>query len=1361
MQGRLAYGESGASDSCASKRNYTLIGAPGVSPSRPAPPMWGKAARFSATGDDASDGDDMQMGSPVWPAAGGSAAAYGESGASDDDDILIGSPGVSPSRPPRRMYTLSPQASPSAAHVSPPRAGGLHRALRELSAMRHAEDSPAAAAAGGSALAQKSVTKRDRRLASLTAGGSPDSPPAGAGASFGSDEAYEMDDFEIDHDSSGSAEFDAGALQRVASVQTASPGSAASPASADWAEDIEEDSLVGELVEEIADSGELIDELAEADDMIVEDIFDEELGDGGAGGGGDGGGEHHADPAAEQIRKRPAGQRPRGGGASERKSTAFAAAAQAPDEVIKWLEYENAQVGAAEPLADPEPPPRSKTTKPKLGRGGKQLGMRSKRPTIQSAGSSSDESCKGGSSDDSGGASMPPANPSLVTELSARLASLDVSAQRTLLQTLQDLDGNPTDRQSAHSLAALRLLEPEPEPEQDRLLSEPVQKAPTVPEQGPEESERHLGSRTAATTKPTQRVRLRLISNWGGDRQIGLSAVECFDSGSNLIQIASSDVSVRGVRGDKGQPSRLLKRTSAGPVSELDMWLCARPAPPLYPDVDILISADVVVSQVRVYNYGAGNSSGKEVREMELFVGEQRRWQGVLNRAGRDGGNFTDIPASKLEPAAAVAHVAPTQLEVSRQEPVAAASAAMEPALAVEDPNLRRGSSLWFGGDVQQAKAKSAAAEAATAAMPRRRRNIVEPTAAEQDADAIVAYLDRTTPADSTAVAPKDASWDSGSDADEPADDVLGELEGRGEQFGRRAAKSEVQESWDSLTLFRKHNRARLDNTDDLVAASDTTQVNVDAALEAADDLASYIDELDTLVSAAAGTPAATAVQPAEVEPEAFSISCLPSGLVLDLDIKTTWGDRYYVGLCGLELFDGDGEKIRRSALAKVEGKPSGMNDLPGYTNDPREVDNLFDGVNRTTDAFHLWLAPFTPGASHVVTVHFVQAVTLSMIRVWNYNESRTSVARGARHVEICLDKTPVFRGEISQAPGVLDGSEDDAECIFLTSDASLLKAIETAVESESESARREIEVDVELTQVARPTTSGSHRAAAQTGESELFQDVSKTAAAAAAAAPVVEVPIETPLSAADMAAPPPQVVAAARSRDSALAAADDHLSAIQIPATTPVQRVVAQAKPVAATGTVVPQPQQPMANVLDPPAGACSCRKVVLRLLSTWGDPHYIGLGGVEIIGSDGRPIPSSMVASLTANPRDLHSTPGYEGDLRRLENLLGGAQGSCDDTTMWLAPFSGSAHGRNGTNVVELEFKESIEVSGIRIWNYNKDWDSSFRGAKLVRIEADGVAIQSSRPIALRKVRTSLSRLIGASSPQLTRWSFLIQMT
>jgi hypothetical protein len=524
--------------------------------------------------------------------------------------------------------------------------------------------------------------------------------------------------------------------------------------------------------------------------------------------------------------------------------------------------------------------------------------------------------------------------------------------------------------------------------------------------------------------------------------------------------------------------------------------------------------------------------------------------------------------------------------------------------------------------------------------------------------------------------------------------------------------------------MFRKNNRARLDNASDIEDAMSTAQhdplqqVDIDTALAGAADLASYMDELDTLVSAG------NVPESREPACEDFAISCLPSGRTLEVDIRTTWGDRYYVGLCGLELFDGEGEKILRSAFKHIRADPAGMNVLPDYSNDPRTVENLFDGVNRTTDAFHLWLAPFTPGASHVVTVEFAEAVTLSMIRVWNYNENRTSVARGGRHVEIRLDTNPVFRGEIRQASGVLDGSENDAECIFLTSDASLLKAIEAAVEAESESARREIEVDVELTRSARPSTSGSHRGAAiDSGSkdvllSEAVQDyppsklsTSGTEATAAAASH--------------------------RRGDSVRATQSADLTSTQQSATVVKATVVSQSKHVLAT---VAEPQQAQttrrATSVAATVATHRCRKIVLRVLSTWGDPHYVGLGGVEVIGSDGRPILPALVESLTANPRDLNSTPGYEGDLRRLENLLSGSQGSCDDTKMWLAPFAGGAHGRHGTNVVELEFKESVEVSGIRVWNYNKDWDSSFRGARSVRIEADGVPIQASRTFVLRKV-------------------------
>ena len=54
-------------------------------------------------------------------------------------------------------------------------------------------------------------------------------------------------------------------------------------------------------------------------------------------------------------------------------------------------------------------------------------------------------------------------------------------------------------------------------------------------------------------------------------------------------------------------------------------------------------------------------------------------------------------------------------------------------------------------------------------------------------------------------------------------------------------------------------------------------------------------------------------------------------------------------------------------------------------------------GVNLTCDCAHMWLAPFTPGALHTVTVVLDVAATLGALRIWNYSKSRVGALRGAR----------------------------------------------------------------------------------------------------------------------------------------------------------------------------------------------------------------------------------------------------------------------------------------------------------------------------------------------------------------------------
>ena len=142
----------------------------------------------------------------------------------------------------------------------------------------------------------------------------------------------------------------------------------------------------------------------------------------------------------------------------------------------------------------------------------------------------------------------------------------------------------------------------------------------------------------------------------------------------------------------------------------------------------------------------------------------------------------------------------------------------------------------------------------------------------------------------------------------------------------------------------------------------------------------------------------------------------LPSGRKLTVVILTTWGDQYYVGLNSIEVFTASGEMadIQKVSfcnqaaifcrqkpkhtqcigqilalntvmfpLAQISADPADINVLPEYSNDPRVVQNLLDGVNQTRDDLHMWLAPFSPGRPHTVSLTFTSPTTLAMVRIW------------------------------------------------------------------------------------------------------------------------------------------------------------------------------------------------------------------------------------------------------------------------------------------------------------------------------------------------------------------------------------------
>ncbi|MEQ2168862.1 hypothetical protein GOODEAATRI_019032 [Goodea atripinnis] len=59
------------------------------------------------------------------------------------------------------------------------------------------------------------------------------------------------------------------------------------------------------------------------------------------------------------------------------------------------------------------------------------------------------------------------------------------------------------------------------------------------------------------------------------------------------------------------------------------------------------------------------------------------------------------------------------------------------------------------------------------------------------------------------------------------------------------------------------------------------------------------------------------------------------------------------------------------------------------------------------------------------------------------------------------------------------------------------------------------------------------------------------------------------------------------------------------------------------------------------------------LEMMMTWGDSHYMGLTGLEVVGKDGESLPLDLTI-MVASPRDLNDLPEYGHDSRTLDNNL-----------------------------------------------------------------------------------------------------------
>ncbi|XP_046378417.2 katanin-interacting protein-like isoform X2 [Haliotis rufescens] len=439
-----------------------------------------------------------------------------------------------------------------------------------------------------------------------------------------------------------------------------------------------------------------------------------------------------------------------------------------------------------------------------------------------------------------------------------------------------------------------------------------------------------------------------------------------------------------------------------------------------------------------------------------------------------------------------------------------------------------------------------------------------------------------------------------------------------------RGSHDNLEEEWGSLSLFNKQQRGRL--SVDMGDGAMEEYLSGSRRDGDAGDEAVAQDEAD--------------------QDENFVIPELPYGQELVMNIKTTWGDQHYVGLTGIDIFSSKGEPV---TIKQISAKPKDINELPDYHKDPRVITNIIDGVNRTRDDVHMWLAPFTPAGDHKVFMTFEKPCKIAMIRIWNYNKSRIHSYRGAKDVTMTLDKQVVFKGEIARAcGGVEGGTEAFGDTILFTMDEGILEEV-----SKNDEAY----------------------------DGDMFSDDED------------DVPFERPTTADN----------------------DER----------PFTR---------AAGGLLKQPQttpRPTTSMVtyDGDLIVYKTKRLELDFTATWGDMHYLGLSGLEIADKDGEPIPLKM-SMVSANPRDLHGLPGHEHDDRTLDKLINGSNITLSDEHMWLIPFTpGNSH------TITINFDQQVLVSAIRIWNYNKTPEDTYRGAKVMHVRINGKQVSPDEGYLLRK--------------------------
>ena len=566
---------------------------------------------------------------------------------------------------------------------------------------------------------------------------------------------------------------------------------------------------------------------------------------------------------------------------------------------------------------------------------------------------------------------------------------------------------------------------------------------------------------------------IKPLSSWNSGNFIGLTEIQLYDKLNQIIQILPNSITIKNASFNNMKNVKNLINGVYETIDENQMWSCNLPQFPLNLEIQINFSKEIELGGLKIWNYNKNSIEiSKGVKDCEIFYNGSLKWKGIIKRGIAIESNlnyaeqiiileafeFSSKFTSKILENSVFSCTNNSKMQEKidiKTKNITENNIYLRKSLSNHEivPNHNKNMELQLIKDKIHLEN-----ECRSNKLSEIEKNFYQENNENQlSMNKFLKSLPKIPLVFEDKYTQKKGDDDLSTEKSQPIKKMSNRFDNNKEFLENYSQKSKFFEKdtentakksaalnpLDTLKFFNLNNDARL-----IKPPNDSNEPSFSQSKENPQNIQNELDVLDSFFNKGLITPQKIPrnqlVYSEKIFKYAgFSIPTLPSGRYLSVIIYTTWGDTHYVGLSGLELYDSTGEAIKLKSSNQIKANPADINVLPEYGQDPRTIDKLMDGVYRTCDDLHVWLAPFNKGKENLIEIDLLEFQRISMIRIWNYNKSRIHSFRGVKDIEILLDNKTIFQGEIKKAPGTLKNSEKFCEYIMLTEDDKILNKIE------------------------------------------------------------------------------------------------------------------------------------------------------------------------------------------------------------------------------------------------------------------------------------------------------------------------------